>query len=126
MGLAGITTQPNDVLLRWEEAIATIDLLRGERVAVRVVERADPETLIVAMRGHLGRRTVDRLPTCFLPVHASSEDEADDLESTGIYLRPDNFEGAVKRGDLTSLLITQGPVVVNVRMLDASGADDVS
>jgi hypothetical protein len=122
MGISGVTTQPNDVELSWDETIEAIALLRGERVAVRVVERANPETLIVAMRGHLDELTDDRLPTYFLRVRASSEDEADDLESTGIYLRSGMFEGAVRRGDITSLLITQGPVVVNLRSLDADDA----
>lgn len=118
MSISGITDQPNDVALSWDEAIDAIMQLEGARVAVRVVDRKDAETLIITMRGHLGRPANDRQPSLFLPVRATSEDQDDDLESTGIYLRPDLFEGAVRRGELTALLITQGSVVVNVRALD--------
>lgn len=123
MALAGIKGQPNDIELSWEGALEALAAMADQRVAVRVVERENPENLIVTMRGHLGHLTDDRLPTFFLPVCADSEDENDDLECAGIYLRHELFDGAAQRGDVTALLISQGSIVINLRPLDIDFAD---
>jgi hypothetical protein len=43
--------------LSWDEVVAALAALEGARLAVRVVERSDPETLVAVFRGHLGAPT---------------------------------------------------------------------
>src|SRR5665647_3666091 len=117
MSMVEIPNQPNDTELTWDEMLSEIAALEGSRVAVRVVERHDPEALVAVFRGHLQPAISDRQPTVVWPVRASSEDEVDDLEVTGIYLQRERFDSGVKRGDNSVLVITQGPVIVNIRCL---------
>jgi len=84
-------------------------------VAVRVVERSDPETLVAVFRGHLGALTHGRHPALFWPVRAAGEDEPGDVEDTGVYLHPDRFQASLANPGRTALHIVQGPVIVNVR-----------
>lgn len=101
--------------LGWEEIIDALAALEGSRVAVRIVERSDPETLVAVFRGHLQAPTGGRRPTLFWPVRAAGEDEPGDVEGTGIFLRPDRFEASVASLGRAVLHIVQGPVIVNVR-----------
>lgn len=117
-----IPSQQNDTQLSWEEATAALDALAGSRVAVRIVERKNPEALVAVYRGRLGTANDSRQPSLFLPVLAASEDEPGDLEGTGIYLQHERFDSAVGRGDLSVIVITQGPVIVNVRDLERAEA----
>lgn len=50
-----------------------MEALEGARVAVRIVERSDPETLVAACRGHLGAPTPGKQPALLWPVPAGSE-----------------------------------------------------
>jgi hypothetical protein len=101
--------------LNWDEVLEALAALEGSRVAVRVVERSDPETLVVVFRGHLGAATRGKHPTLFWPVRAVGEDEPGDVEDTGIHLHRDRFHPSVASLGRTVLHIVQGPVIVNVR-----------
>jgi len=101
--------------LSWDEVIDALNALEGSRVAIRVVERSDSETLVVVFRGHLGAPTVGKRPTFFWPVRAAGEGERGDVEDTGIHLHRDRFEGSLANPGRTVLHIIQGPVIVNVR-----------
>jgi len=103
------------VELSWDEVVAALAALEGSRVAVRVVERSDPEALVAVFRGHLGAPTSGKHPTLFWPVRAASEDELGDVEDTGIHLHRDRFHGSVANPGRTILHIIQGPLIVNVR-----------
>jgi hypothetical protein len=105
------------VELGWDEVLAALAALENARVAVRVVERSDPETLVAAFRGHLGAPTPGKHPTLFWPVRAGSEDEPGDVEDTGIHLHRKRFHGSVANPGRTILHIIPGPVIVNVRGL---------
>lgn len=101
--------------LSWDEVVEALTALEGSRVAVRVVARSDPETLVAVFRGHLGAATRGKDPTLFWPVHAASEDGPGDVEDTGIYLYRGRFHASVASLGRTVLHIVQGPVIVNVR-----------
>ncbi|MGI8557910.1 MAG: hypothetical protein ACR2ND_06330 [Solirubrobacteraceae bacterium] len=101
--------------LGWDEVLEALTALQGTRVAVRVVERGDPEMLVAVFRGHLGAPTRGRKPTVFWPVRAASEDEPDDMEDTGIHLHRDRFQASLASPGREVLHIVQGPVIVNVR-----------
>lgn len=101
--------------LSWDEVVQALTALEGSRVAVRVVERSHPETLVVVFRGHLGAATSGKRPTLFWPVHATSEDELDNVEDPGIHLHRDRFQGSLANPGRTVLHIVQGAVIVNVR-----------
>lgn len=103
--------------LSWDEVIEALTALEGSRVAVRVVERSDPETLVAVFRGHLGAPTHARHPTLFWPVRATSEDELSDVEGPGLFLHRDRFKGSVASPGRTVLHIVQGPLILNVRGL---------
>jgi len=100
--------------LSWDEVVQALAALEGSRVAVRVVERSDPETLVAVFRGHLGAPTRGKHPTLFWPVRAANG-EPGDLEDTGIHLHRDRFQQSVASPGRTVLHILQGPVIVNVR-----------
>ncbi|MGI8622136.1 MAG: hypothetical protein ACR2NB_01310 [Solirubrobacteraceae bacterium] len=101
--------------LSWEEVVEALAALEGSRVAVRVVERGDPETLVVVFRGHLGAAKRGKRPTLFWPVRATREDEPRNVEDTGIHLHPDRFQGSLASPGREVLHIVQGPVIINVR-----------
>ncbi|MEO8689454.1 MAG: hypothetical protein ABI611_14740 [Solirubrobacteraceae bacterium] len=101
--------------LSWDEVVEALEALEGSRVAVRVIERSAPETLVAVFRGHLGAPTRGKRPTLFWPVRAASEDEPDNVEDTGIHLHRDRFHGSLSSPGRDVLHIVQGPVIVNVR-----------
>jgi hypothetical protein len=119
----------DDIDLSWEQLCDALGALEGSRVAVRVVERADPETLFAAFQGTLGALDHGKRPALFWPVDLSGEQEpaavqdagahlhraVDHQEGAGLYLRRDRFEGAVGLLGATLLVLTQGPVLINVR-----------
>lgn len=101
--------------LSWEEVVEALGALEGSRVAVRVIERTEPEALVVVFRGHLGAPTAGKHPTLFWLVHATSEDEPGNVEDTGIHLHRDRFQGSLASPGREILHIVQGPVIINVR-----------
>lgn len=112
-----IQQHSDDTALSWAEVVGAMAALEGSRVAVRVIERNEPETLVTVFRGHLGERTRSRKPTLFWPIIASSEQEPGDAEQSGIYLHEDRFEEGVGRAGNTILVVAQGAVLVNVRRI---------
>jgi hypothetical protein len=120
---------PGDMDLTWEQVRDGLAALEGSRVAVRVVERSDPEMLLAVFQGDLGALDRAKHPALFWPVYLSggqrSADEqdievdfqrdGDHIEDVGFYLRRDRFEGAVGRAGCTVLVIIQGPVLINIR-----------
>ncbi len=101
--------------LSWDEVIDALSALEGSRVAIRVIVRSNPETLVAVFRGHLGAPTEGKHPTLFWPVRAAGEDERGDVEDAGVHLHRDRFEGSLANPGSTVLHIIQGPVIVNVR-----------
>lgn len=100
--------------LSWDEVVEALAALEGSDVAVRVVERSDPETLVAVFRGHLGAPTGEQR-TLFWPVRPGSEDAPGNVERTGIYLHRDRFQRSLASPGREVLHIVQGPVIVNVR-----------
>ncbi|MDQ2894775.1 MAG: hypothetical protein M3Y09_03905 [Actinomycetota bacterium] len=101
--------------LSWDEVVQALTALQGTRVAVRVVQRGEPETLVAVFRGHLGTSRAGKRPTLFWPVSAGAEDELGTVEETGIHLHRERFEASLANPGRTVLHIIQGPVIVNVR-----------
>ncbi len=101
--------------LGWDEVVEALTALIGSRVAVRVVDQSDPETLVAVFRGHLGAPTLGKHPTVFWPVRAASENKPGNVEDTGIHLHRDRFDASLANPGRTVLHIIQGPVIVNVR-----------
>jgi hypothetical protein len=119
---------PDDVDLTWQQVRDALVALEGSRVAVRVVERSDPEILLVAFRGTLGALGHAKGLTLFWPIVLSdgqapaAQDadvhyrrDSDHVEDVGLYLHRDRFQGAAGRAGCTTLAIVQGPVLINVR-----------
>lgn len=125
MNSVQIPDRPNDSVLAWDQVLDRLAGMAGERVAVRIVASGDPEALIAVFRGHLREATTGKHPTLFFPVTASSEDEPDDFEETGICLQRDRFQSAVERGENSVVVIAHDPVIINVRHLpeDDAGTD---
>jgi len=101
--------------LSWDEMGQALTALQGTRVAVRVVQRGEPETLVAVFRGLLGASRTGTRPTLFWPVKAGVEDELGTVEETGIHLHRDRFAASLANPGRTVLHIVQGPVIVNVR-----------
>ena len=120
---------PHDIDLTWEELCDALRELEGSGVAVRVVERSDPEVLLAAFKGTLGELDTAKGATLFWPVVVSGEQQSaaaqdtdvrfrrdsDHIEDVGFYLRRDRFQGGVARAGGTVLAIVQGPVLINIR-----------
>lgn len=116
---------PDDIDLSWEQVHQALRALKGSRVAVRVLERGDPEMLLTVFVGTLGALGHAKHPAFFWPVsldpaaapdaEAHFQRDGGHLEDVGFYLRSDRFEGAVGRAGCTVLAIIQGPVIVNIR-----------
>jgi hypothetical protein len=116
---------PDDIDLSWEQVHQALGALQGSRVAVRVIERGDPEMLLSAFIGTLGALCEAKAPALFWPVSldpAATQNsdvhfqrDGAHLEAVGFYLRRDRFDGAVGRAGCTVLAIVQGPVLINVR-----------
>jgi hypothetical protein len=120
---------PDDIDLTWEQVRDALIALEGSRVAVRLIERSDPEMLLAVFQGTLGALDQAKHPALFWPVCLSGELEPaaaqdtdghaprdrDHVEDVGFYLRRDRFEGGVGRAGCTVLAITQGPVLINIR-----------
>ncbi len=101
--------------LSWDEVVQALTALEGSRVAVRVVQRSEPETLVAVFHGHLGAPTQGKQPTVFWPVRVVGEDQPGDVEETGIHLHRGRFQGSLANPGRTTLHIVQGAVIVNVR-----------
>ncbi len=116
---------PDDIDLTWEQVHQALRALKGSRVAVRVIERGDPEMLLGAFIGTLGALSDAKAPALFWPVSLDCAGAADSdvrfqrngdhVEDVGFYLRRDRFQGAVGRAGCTVLAIIQGPVLINIR-----------
>jgi len=120
---------PDDLDLTWEQAGDALRAPEGSHVAVRVIERSDPEILFAAFTGTLGALDHAKDPAWFWPLCLGGEHEPaaardtdipferdrDHLEDLGLYLRRDRFHGAVGRAGCTVLAIIQGPVLINIR-----------
>lgn len=100
--------------LSWAQVVDALVALEGSRVAVRIVERGEPERLVAVFRGHLAAPTHGRPRTLFWPVRAAGEDEPGDAEGTGIHLHQDRFQASLASPGRNVLHIIQGPVIVNV------------
>jgi hypothetical protein len=111
-----IARHPDDVELTWEQACDAVAALEGARVIVRVVEGRAPESLLAAADGALGPLSRANHPALFWPLDQSEHDGTRKHEP-GIYLRRDHFEGAVARAGGSVLVISQGPVLINIRRL---------
>src|SRR5581483_3039973 len=87
---------PDDIDLNWEQVQQALRALKGSRVAVRVIERGDPETLLTVFVGTLGALDHGKPPTLFWPVSLSPaatpdadgrfQRDGDHLEDVGFYL----------------------------------------
>jgi len=108
--------------LSWSEVVEALGALEGSRVAVRVIQRTEPEALVAVFRGHLGAPTEGKHPTLFWPVRAASEDEPGNVEDTGIHLHRERFQASLASPGREVLHIVQGPVIVNVRGVHVRGA----
>jgi hypothetical protein len=121
---------PDDIDLTWDQTRDALRALEGSRVHIRVVERSDPEVLLVCFQGNLGALGHSKHPAFFWPVCPSDEpqpgatqgadshfqhDRRDHVEDVGFYLHRDRFQGAVGRAGCTVLAITQGPMLINIR-----------
>jgi hypothetical protein len=116
---------PDDIDLSWEQVQQALRALKGSHVAVRVIERGDPEMLLTVFMGTLGGLGHAKRPTLFWPVSMDPaaapgagvrfQRDGDHVEDVGFYLRRDRFHGAVGRAGCTVLAIIQGPVLINVR-----------
>ncbi len=116
---------PDDIDLRWEQVQQALATLKGSRVAVRVIERGDPEMLLTVFVGTLGALGHAKDPALFWPVSLDPvavpdvdvqfQRDGAHVEDVGFYLRRDRFEGAVGRAGCTVLAIIQGPVLINIR-----------
>jgi hypothetical protein len=112
-----IARHHGDLELTWEQACAALAALEGSHVTVRVVESSSPEMLVAVTDGKLGPLSRAKHPAHFWPVDATERDRGRG-EEHGFYLRRDHFEGAVGRAGNSILIISQGPVVINVRRRD--------
>lgn len=120
---------PGDIDLSWEQVREALRALEGSSVAVRVIERGDPEVLVAAFNGTLGALSTAKGATLFWPVilcgdqrTAVTQDantrlqrDHNHVEDVGFYLRADRFQGGVGRAGSSVLAITQGPVLINIR-----------
>jgi hypothetical protein len=109
----GVPRRARDVELGWAETVAALAALEGAAVAVRVVEPGPPRTVVAVLRGTLAAVRHGRAPTLFWPVRCQGARQ--ELEEPGIALRRDKFGGAVSRAGGHVLVISQGPLVLNVR-----------
>jgi hypothetical protein len=117
IGDGRIARHPDDVELTWEQACDAVAALEGARVIVRVVEGSAPESLLAAADGALGPLSRANHPALFWPLDQSEHDGAR-RDEPGLYLRRDHFEGAVARARGSVLVISQGPVLINIRRLE--------
>jgi hypothetical protein len=108
-----IPSHPGDIDLSFEQVCDRLSALEGQGVHVRVVERSDPEILVATFEGPLGAQSGEKHPALFWPVGGPQRSEHH--EEPGFYLRAERFEGAVGRAGLTVLVVTQGPVLINLR-----------
>jgi hypothetical protein len=109
-----IARHPGDVELTWEQACAAVGALEGSRVSVRVVESGKPEMLVAVADGTLGPLSRAKHPALFWPVDTLVAARTRG-EEHGFYLRRDHFEGAVGRAGKSVFVISQGPVLINIR-----------
>ena len=103
--------------LSFEELQDALAALIGERVAVRIVERVEPERLIVALEGVLGAASGEKKPSRFWPLEDGLPRRAQAAEAFGVVLHEDAFNGAEARAGAAVIVIAQGSVLVNIRRL---------
>jgi hypothetical protein len=109
-----IPRHPDDVELTWDGAREAIEALEGSAVVVRIVESTTPEVLLALADGTLGQLSRAKHPALFWAVGAPEHDP-ERAEERGVYLRRDQFEGAVARAGGSVLVIGQGPVLISIR-----------
>jgi hypothetical protein len=98
-----------------EDALAA---LVGERVSVRIVERAAPERLVAVLDGILREPTAEKTPSRFWPLDEGLVARDRAAERFGIVLHEDAFDVAEARAGGTVVVVAQGQVLVNVRRLE--------
>ena len=90
--------------------------LVGSRVSIRVVERTDPERLLAVFEGVLGPESDEKAPSAFWPLDDRLAPREGAAERFGLVLHPDAV-GAEERAGGHVLVITQGAVILNLRVL---------
>ena len=103
--------------LSFDELQDALAALVGERVAVRIVERVEPERLIVALEGVLGVPSGEKTPSRFWPLGGGLPRRARAAEAFGVVLHEDAFDAAEARAGTTAIVIAQGAVLINIRRL---------
>ena len=91
--------------------------LVGSRVSVRIVERAQPETLLAVFEGVLGEPSTEKAPSRFWPLETALEEREHAAERPGVLLHEEMFDGAEARAGGTVIVLTQRNVLVNIRRL---------
>jgi hypothetical protein len=118
-----IARHRGDLELNWEQACAAVAVLEGSRVTVRIVESSNPEMLVAITDGTLGPLSRAKHPALFWPVDPP-EGGRRRGEEHGFYLRRDHFAGAVGRAGNSVLVISQGPVVINIRRAELASTTE--
>jgi hypothetical protein len=98
--------------LTLDEFVEAADSWTGHLVVARVVGAND--NLISVFCGELGRRSDEKRPALFWPLRFPPESH---FEKPGLYLHPDQFEGAGAHVDKTVLELRQAGVTLNIRRL---------
>jgi hypothetical protein len=99
--------------LAQEQLVALLDRWVGGEVAVRVVN--DSDELMAVFQGRLGRRSAEKGPALFWPLHTAEQSQH--LEQPGIYLHPESFQGASEHEGKFVLELRQSGVTLNLRRL---------
>lgn len=103
--------------LSYDQVELALRSLVGERVSVRVVEPRQPERLVAVLEGVLGPATDEKAPSRFWPLEHGLGQRDRAAERSGILLHADAFGGAESRSGGHVLVIRQGGVLVNIRLL---------
>ena len=103
--------------LDFDQVDEALRVLVGRRVSVRVVEAGKPERLLVVMEGVLAAPTIEKSPSRFWPLEEGLASRDHAAERFGIVLHEDAFSGAESRSGGHVLVVRQGGVLVNVRLL---------
>jgi hypothetical protein len=103
--------------LNFKETEQALAALVGSRVSVRIVERTQPENLLVVFEGVVGKPSAEKAPSRFWPLESGSGERGLVAERPGIVLHEELFGGAEARAGDTVLVFTQGDVFVNIRRL---------
>jgi hypothetical protein len=98
--------------LTLDQFVEAADSWTGHLVAARVVGANDK--LIAVFCGELRPRSDEKRPALFWPLRLAPESH---FEKPGLYLHPDQFEGAAVHVDKTVLELRQDGVTLNIRRL---------